>query len=33
MSETWNPDTLPENDTLEGNPYAYCVRLTEPLFM
>ena len=33
MTKTWNPSTLPDNDNIEGNHYAYCVRLTQPLFM
>ena len=33
MSRTWNPTTLPDNDNIEGNHYAYCVRLRQPLFM
>jgi hypothetical protein len=28
-----NPQTLPENDNVPGNPYAYCVRLSGQLFM
>lgn len=33
MTTTWNPTTLPDNDNIAGNHYAYCVRLTQPLFM
>ena len=29
----WNPATLPDNDNIECNHYAYCMRLTQPLFM
>jgi hypothetical protein len=28
-----NPTTLPDNDNLPGNHYAYCVRLDGQLFM
>jgi hypothetical protein len=28
-----NPATLPDNDNIPGNHYAYCVRLNGPLFM
>ena len=28
-----DPTTLPDNDNIPGNHYAYCVRLTGPLFM
>ena len=28
-----NPATLPDNDNIPGNHYAYCVRLDGPLFM
>src|SRR4051812_31658913 len=33
MTTTWNPSTLPDNDNIPGNHYAYCVKLTQPLFM
>lgn len=29
----WNPQSLPDNDNIEGNSYAYCVRLEGQLFM
>ncbi|WP_104433060.1 AIM24 family protein [Kineococcus xinjiangensis] len=28
-----DPTTLPDHDNVPGNAYAYCVRLTQPLFM
>ncbi|WP_374115839.1 AIM24 family protein [Kineococcus sp. TRM81007] len=31
--EALDPATLPEHDNLPGNAYAYCVRLTGPLFV
>ncbi len=33
MTTPLNPDTLPDNDNLPGNHYAYCVRLEGQLFM
>jgi hypothetical protein len=33
MTTTWNPTTLPDNDNIAGNHYAYCVKLMQPLFM
>ncbi|GAA4983874.1 AIM24 family protein [Kineococcus glutinatus] len=32
-SQTFDPTSLPEHDNVPGNAYAYCVRLTQPLFM
>ena len=29
----WNPHTLPSDDNIEGNKYAYCIDLTQPWFM
>ena len=28
-----DPTSLPDNDNIPGNHYAYCVRLTGQLFM
>ena len=33
MTAPLDPSTLPDNDNVPGNPYAYCVRLTGQLFM
>lgn len=33
MTAPLNPATLPDNDNIPGNHYAYCVRLDGPLFM
>jgi hypothetical protein len=33
LTVTLNPQTLPDNDNIPGNHYAYCVRLDEQLFM
>ena len=33
MTTPLNPQTLPDNDNLPGNHYAYCVRLDGQLFM
>ena len=33
MTTPLNPHTLPDNDNVPGNHYAYCVRLDGRLFM
>jgi hypothetical protein len=33
MTTPLNPQTLPDNDNIPGNHYAYCVRLDGQLFM
>ncbi|MEJ3654693.1 AIM24 family protein [Actinomycetes bacterium KLBMP 9759] len=33
MTQPLNPQTLPDNDNIPGNHYAYCVRLDGQLFM
>ncbi|WP_232663468.1 AIM24 family protein [Pseudonocardia sp. TRM90224] len=33
MTQPLNPQTLPDNDNIPGNHYAYCVRLEGQLFM
>ncbi len=33
MTQPLNPATLPDNDNIPGNHYAYCVRLDGQLFM
>ncbi len=33
MTQPLDPTTLPDNDNLPGNHYAYCVRLDGRLFM
>ena len=33
MTVVLNPQTLPQNDNIEGNPYAYSIELSEPWFL